>query len=275
MKSLLLHVGAETLDVDRGPASYALEMAHALDARLRAPVFQLDVVTPPFPTVQLAAESVAAVESHNEMALAKASVLQAKAHRQGVALTVETERAMCFGVVDWLCDLAMLHDITVSGVDESGLLSERQLTQSLLFGSGRPVLVVPRGHSRGFRCDKVVIAWDYTAPAARAVAEAMPLLRRATDVILLVVGDDKKFGTSLKPADVAEALERRGIHVRVEQRPRGGGRIGDVLQTIALQERADLLVMGAYGHSRLAQFILGGATRRVLDNLQLPVLLSH
>lgn len=271
MQSLLLNVSAETLEVDRGPTRYALDMALALDARLRAPVFALDVTTP----VSTGRQGEVAAADYDQLAKNKASLLQAEAIRCKSKVDVETERAMSFGVVDWLGDLAMLHDITVSGVDKQGLLSERWLAEALLFKSGRPVLIVPRAHDTGFSARRIAVAWDYSAPAARAVAEALPLLARAEDVVLLIVGDDKRFQTCLRPGDVVEGLERRGVHPRVAERQRGDVQIGDILQSLALDEGADLLVMGAFGHSRLQEFILGGATRRVLESLKLPALLTH
>lgn len=273
MKSMLLYASAESLQIDCGPAHYALDMSLALDARVRAPVFELDVITPASNRRSTANEATGS--TGDSLAAQKASLLQGAALHRDARVTVETERSMSFGVSDWLCDLAKLHDITISGVDQEGLLTERQLAEALLFRSGRPILVVPRSHQRGFRCNRILVAWDYSAPAARAVADALPLLGRAEDVLLLTVGDDKSFGTNLVRDDVVQALGHRGIQARAEERRREGGKIGDVLQAIALQEEADLLVMGAFGHSRLAEFILGGATRDVLDNLKLPVLMSH
>lgn len=248
-------------------------MIRELKKWLRAPVFELDVITPVGSRRPTAAG--AGPLAGNELAAEKASLLQAAALHRDARVTVETERSMSFGVSDWLCDLAKLHDITVSGVSQEGLLTERQLAEALLFRSGRPILVVPRSDQRGFRCNRIVVAWDYSAPAARAVADALPLLGRAEDVLFLTVGDDKSFGTNLVRDDVVQALGHRGVQARAEERRREGGKIGDVLQAIALQEQADLLVMGAFGHSRLTEFILGGATRNVLDDLKLPVLMSH
>lgn len=275
MRSFLLHVSAETLRVDRGPAYYAMGMAAALDAQLRAPVFELDMSPPAGLGLQLAAGSAALLENQNLLARAKAAELRDAAQALGAAVRVETERAMSFGVPDWLCDLAKLHDLTICGVDERGLLSERQLVEALLFRSGRPALIVPSDHQRGFNCERVMIAWDFSAPAARAVAEALPLLRQASDVVLLTVADDKECSTNLHSKDVLASLRLRGVEARTREGRREGTSIGDALQDIALKERADLLVMGAFGHSRLAEFILGGATRNVLEQPKLPVLLSH
>lgn len=270
MKSLLLNVSAEMLEVESGPTHYALDMALSLDARLRAPVFKLDVVRSRGST---STEGLASDELH--FSAEKASLLRAAATHRGVSVAVETERSMSLGVPEWLCDLAKLHDVTVSGVDREGILTERHLAEALLFRSGRPIIAIPRSYRLGFRCERIVVAWDYGAPAARAIAEALPLLALADDVLILTVGDDKSFGTNLVRDDVVQALGYRGIQARAEERRREGGKIGEVLQAIALETEADLLIMGAFGHTRLAEFILGGATRDVLDSLKLPVLMSH
>lgn len=259
LKSVLLHASAETIEPSSGPALYALGLAKEFGAHVTAPVFELNVTSP----------AASGVTSD------RAAALRAKADEAGVEIRVETERRMSFGVTDWLCDLAKLHDITIAGVDSAGLLSERQLAECLLFQSGRPVLLVPRAHATPYKAERVIVAWDYSAPAARALADSLPILRRASEVTIATVGDDKEFATSFGPGEVIEALERRGVRAGHREITRGPGGIGDVLQGFASDSGADLLVMGAFGHSRLREFILGGATRGVLERPKLPALLSR
>jgi len=178
-------------------------------------------------------------------------------------------------VPNWICDLAKLHDLTVAGVDPTGLISERQLAECLLFQSGRPEILVPRTYRKRFAANRIVIAWDYSAPAARSLAEALPPVREASQVIVVTASDDKEFPTSFGPNDVLEALRLRGVAANHQEITTGKERIAEVLQAFAMETDADLLVMGAFGHSRMRDFILGGATRGVLERLQLPTLLSH
>lgn len=111
LSSLLLHASAETLDPAAGPGLFALSLARDFGAHLRAPVFQLDVTSQP-------ARQPASGDP--ELSDQKASALRSAAEEMGVSISVEIERRMSFGVPNWICDLAKLHDLTVAGVDPTG-----------------------------------------------------------------------------------------------------------------------------------------------------------
>jgi nucleotide-binding universal stress UspA family protein len=134
------------------------------------------------------------------------------------------------------------------------------------------ILVVAR---QSFACQRVMVAWDHSRTAARALHDSIPFLRLAEEVTLVAVGGEKRFQTSPDPATIETALAQKGLNARFKQIHLGEASIGQALQGHALQCGADLLVMGAFGHSRLREFILGGATQEVLDDPQLPVLMSH
>jgi len=145
--------------------------------------------------------------------------------------------------------------------------------QQVLFGSGGPVILVPAIEDGG-GLDHVVIAWDNSRAAARAVRDALPILAIAGSTTILTLGDEK----TVDPAGVAplrRLLEYHGIAAMHREETSNGQPIGAALQEAALREGAGLLVMGAYGHNRLREFVLGGATRGILQDLRLPVLLSH
>jgi len=146
------------------------------------------------------------------------------------------------------------------------------LIQALIFESGRPVLVLPQ-EGEGFRLERIALAWDFGRAAARAVADAMPLLRQAREVRILTVLSDKQAPASASGPELTAHLARNGVHATFIELERGRRPVGEVLEEGA--EDADLMVMGAFGHSRLRDFFLGGATRHVLDNPRRPTLLSH
>lgn len=144
--------------------------------------------------------------------------------------------------------------------------------------SGRPTLVVPSSWAPRDYGQNITVAWDDSREAARAVFDALPLLERAKKVRIVTVRapsnkDDDENG--MCSADIAATLARRGIDVDVEAVRPDGRRTGDALLSSAAVDGSDLLVMGAYGHSRIREFILGGATWDVLKNMHIPVLLSH
>lgn len=276
IKTVFLHAASETLDPGRSAAHYALGLAHHFEAHLDALVLELDVVTPKsFYGRQIATDHRAQVRQRNADVATAAAALREAADTRGVDATVITERSHVHSTPEIAVDYARLADIAVAGVCQEGLLSERTIAEALIFESGRPVLVVPVDHDTGFAARRIVVGWDYSRTAARAVADALPLLRMAQDVTLVSFGDDKDFATSLSSEDVVAALRRRGVECRFEQMERRGREIGEAISNAAAEREADLLVIGGFGQSRARSFVLGGATRTILAAPALPTLFSH
>ena len=150
------------------------------------------------------------------------------------------------------------------------------LTEAVLFGSGRATLLVPPGGVSEFNPETVVIAWRNTREAARAVSEAMPFLTRARNVVVCMIGNGEKSSIekAAEGSDLARHLDRHGVPVQLNPVPRGRGEAETLLEEAALAG-AGLLVMGGYGHSRLRQWVLGGMTRGVLSQAAIPVLIAH
>ncbi|MGH6814364.1 MAG: universal stress protein [Hyphomicrobiaceae bacterium] len=142
--------------------------------------------------------------------------------------------------------------------------------------SGRPALVIPNRGDVTMPPQCVCIAWNGKREAARAVFDALPLLKMAQQVHVLAIaeGDVAQEGR-LPEAEVAAALSRHGIEVTISKHEAGIASIGEQVHKDALAHRADLLVMGAFGHSRLREFVFGGVTRHVLREMQVPVFFSH
>lgn len=276
MKSVLLHASAETCDPDRGPAHYAMTLASAFDAHITALIFELDVIGPHSAHGREGTGAGSDLRAEpSERSQQRAQALRGVCERERVAVDVVTERSFAFTVPEVVADHARLRDVAVAGVDERGFLSEHAIAEYVLFQSGRPLIVVPAGFSKPFGCDTVMVAWDFGRTAARAVSDALPFLRRAGEVVLVAVGDEKRMDSSLSAADVVTALERRGVRARFELVEQGSRPIGDAISDSAGRFGADLLVMGGYGHSRFREFVLGGATRGILRDPALPTFLSH
>ena len=150
------------------------------------------------------------------------------------------------------------------------------LAESLVLSSGRPIIVFPpRGTVSQVR--RILVAWNATRESIRAVADALPLLVKAKAVEVLVVDHPRRpEGHGQDPgADIARHLARRGAQVEVRRLPSGGKDVGHLLLSQAAAFSADLLVMGAYGHSQLSEWMFGGVTRTVLYEAGLPVLMSR
>jgi nucleotide-binding universal stress UspA family protein len=275
IETVLLHASAESLDPKAGPAAYAFGLAAAFGAHLTAFVFELEIYSPSGSYHgALAAEGRAAVERRNRDALAKAEALRRAAADAAISADVITARAHAHDVPALVAGRARLHDLSVMGVDPLGPLSERMVAEYVLFQSGRPMIAVPR-EAPGFAAERILVAWDFTPPAARAIADAMPFLERAAEVWIVTFANEKKIETALTADDLAAMLERHGIEATYETVPHTAPDISRSILDYAGQVEADMLVMGGYGHSRFREFVLGGATRGVLGAATLPVLMSH
>jgi len=275
-KNILLHVAAETSGPETGPAGYALMLANTFGAELTALIYELDVVLPKSAYGRrITADAQAALAVRNSDVQERARLLSEAAARAGVKLELRTERSFAYTIPEIVAEQARLHDLTVSGVDERGLLSEHAIAEYVLFQSGHPLVVVPASHSAALCLETIVVAWDYSRVAARAMTDALPLLRKGREIIIAAFGDDKEMESSLAREDVISSLRSRGVNARYQQAERGDRAISEAINTLCVEQGANLLVMGAYGHSRFREFILGGATRGVLEKPALPTFLSH
>ena len=153
-------------------------------------------------------------------------------------------------------------------------LGAQEMAQAIVFGSGRPTMLVPPS-VRPCSLDHIAVAWDASRVAARALCDALPLLVKGGRVTVLTVEGDKPLSASRLADALASSLEKRGVGAMPREITLGQKSIAEALQDTALAEGAQLLAMGGFGHSRIRDFILGGATKGVLAQLQLPTLLSH
>lgn len=146
--------------------------------------------------------------------------------------------------------------------------------EAALFDTGRPVLLVPYIQETGLVLDRVMVCWDGSRSAARAVGDALPFLARAKAVEVVVVGDRLK-SDEMPGADIAHHLARHGLAVELKRIIAADAEVASVLLSHAADSTANFMVMGGYGHSRLREFVLGGATRGVLSQMTVPTLMSH
>lgn len=147
------------------------------------------------------------------------------------------------------------------------------LAEDVALAAGRPVLAVPAVGRYPKVGERALIAWNGTREAARALHDALPLLARAKSV--LVASVDEVSPGRLPPEAAAEHLVRHGVKADSRRIPSGDLGVGDALLAAITDHAADLVVMGAYGHSRAREFILGGATRSLAQHMTAPVLFSH
>ena len=258
VRSILLFAPAETAEVGHGPAAYAIGLAMQHGASLTIFSVALDVTTP----------------DRRTDAPAAAAAIRKAAEGAGVRSSVVTEHSHAIGVHEVIAEHARVHDLSVTGSDGDGLLTERMIAEHLMFDSGRPVLVVPRAHAAPPAHGIAAIAWDNSAAAARALGDAVTLLS-VEEAHFLSIDSDKLLRGDLDSDQLVALAERRGLHAQHATAALGDRTIADALQQEARLRGAGLLVMGAFGHSRLRRFVLGSATIGVLEATRMPTLLSH
>lgn len=261
---------------------YALGLSARLGARVTALVQEVDIapIQSALGEALLGASKMAAeaVARSRKGAADIEEWLQERAQNLDVDIDVRTAWCRPEAFVDRLVPLARQLDLAIAvldGADDQRLAE----AEALIFGSGGPVLVVPLEAAvplAGIRATplNIMVAWDGSRAASRALRDAMPLFALADLVSIVTVGDDKVIdGAGV--VGIQALLDRHGVRNKHLRGERGASPVGETLQAMALSRDADLLVMGAYGRNRLQEFILGGATRTVLHAPRLPILLSH
>jgi nucleotide-binding universal stress UspA family protein len=188
---------------------------------------------------------------------------------------------------DWHCretdmtegviGLARLHDLVVMGQPDPDALANGLRPAEVVLAAGRPALLVPYTGAFPELGRHILVAWNGTREAARALHDALFLLDGAEAVTVLEVGPPGGEIAALdaRASHVVEMLRRRGIAARAETTVSDGTPIADVILSVAADLTADLVVMGAWGHSRLREYVMGGASRGVFAEMTVPVLMSH
>jgi len=255
----------------------AVSIAATLGAHLTAVSCEVHVEVPghflPGSIANLPGVIAGEAEKSRQNAKDLLAAFDAAAEKAGVAHEIFREKCSTSQVPELLVGYARLRDLTIVPVPDS---VDLWYAESLIFGSGRPTLILPTTPpSQPFRLGTVAVAWDFSRPAARALSDALPLLEQAGKVRIVTVLNEKALDTARSAEELAKNLARHGIDVVLDTVDAAGRPIGAVLETYTLSHGIDLLVMGAYGHSRWRQFILGGATKSLLSKPPLPILLSH
>jgi nucleotide-binding universal stress UspA family protein len=279
-KDLLLQLNSYPEATPSAAVEQAVSFVGHFEARVTALTFEIEfhVRANPLAFAVVDIPGMAAAERSKSIDNARnlASVLDDITARHNVGSNYIVERNQASRVPGIVTEYARLRDLTIIPVGESSGL-QNQIAESVIFGSGRPVLIVPEApRSTGaIALDTVGIAWDFSRPAARAIADALPLLQRAKSVRAVTITNEKTIDTRRSGSELVRHLACHGVEVVFEEEDAGGRSIGQALEAYADARNLDILVMGAYGHSRVRDFILGGATKSIAARPPLPVLLSH
>jgi nucleotide-binding universal stress UspA family protein len=271
--SLITHVGTDARS--RARLACAAELAGRLEARLigvAAELYPMPVSAPEFGFVDV--EMAAAVRERVDADFAEARALfEAAAPAAGA----EAWRTGLGRPAEVVAREARAADLVVasSAHARDGDYETQAPPGDLIMTTGRPVLVAPADH-RPLQGRAVVVAWKDTREARRATADALPFLLRADSVVVAAVfAGDERDRAAAQAQDVCRALARHGVAAHAHARPRAAGGVCESLFEVADEHDADLVVAGAYGHSRLREWIFGGVTRSLLADGGRYILMSH
>jgi nucleotide-binding universal stress UspA family protein len=258
-------------------ADYAISLAAAFGAHVAGVGFIYEPVIPGDMLGGIPTDLIEVQRDENSKA-AKTAISRFEAAAAAASVSAETRivDASVAGAADLFGRIARRYDIAVVGQArrEQGA-SEELLIEGALFGAGRPVIIVPYVQKDALKLDRVLVCWDGSRPAARAIADAMPFLARAkTTDIVVVVGERDKSG-EITGKNMRRHLARHGIETEIKHITGAGVEAQSAILAHAATTGANFMVMGGYGHSRLREFILGGVTRGILRSMTVPVLMSH
>jgi len=170
--------------------------------------------------------------------------------------------------------IARNYDLSVVAQGEPDDLMESLAIESAIFDSGRPVLIVPYIQTKEMDLAHVMVCWDGSRNAARAIGDALPFLKRAGRIDLVTIEQKEQRG-EMRGAQIANHLARHKLRVDLKAIVAPDVDVANVVLSQAADSGTGLIVMGAYGHTRLREFVLGGATRDILGSMTVPVLMSH
>lgn len=275
-KTVFLALGTEQGDE---ALESAIAICQGFDAHLLTLVLGVSTPPPVSPYGVVSNDLWAAeVDQGQSQAGEKARVVEEKLAASGISYTVESEFVDRGTVSALAARFARYADITlVAPLAPRAEQAQTWVMNGALFESGRPVLLLPEGKTRFPKVERVMIAWDASVQASKAVRDAIGLMKLAGKADAVLIDPMPSFdGHGPEPgADLATYLGRHGIATTVHCLPREGKDVGDVLRRTASDLGADLIVMGGYGHSRLRQMFFGGTTTFMMNELTIPVLMAH
>lgn len=279
IREILLHIDADAeTEGGRKRIAYALSLAEKFDAHVTGLIFALDPFVPATVLGEVPISLIDQQRERNEkVARDAAELFRQQAERSGIPHAVRTNACTEGEALQILAAQGRVSDLIVTGQREPDdkLPIRDILIETALFETGRPSMIVPYIGPGEAKFDSVAVAWDGRREAARAVHDAMPLLKRAKNVEIITVG---RIGTAKGEdpgSDLAESLARHGLKVSLQHLEGGHNDVANTLLSHAADKGFDLMVMGGYSHSRLREVVLGGATRGILESMTIPVLMSR
>ena len=265
---------------DKGPAEaltrYAIEFAAGQGAHLSISVGAIRLFAP---AVVMVREARSLIAKANEKQKSQAEVygadLLARSAASGVTASLDIDQGEYGRMSARIAHLARFADIAILEADAGNVSLHQGVLEEVLFESGRPIIVVPPTWSGSTKVNKAIVSWDGTAKAARALGDAMPLLRHASEVEIVSISGDPDASKRIDAAEIAPHVARHCKNVTVTSLPVQDNDVAATLSSHAKLTRADIIVMGAFARTKWRQLILGGVTSTMISNPPCPVLMSY
>jgi nucleotide-binding universal stress UspA family protein len=267
------------LPVDR-PAGALIDCAASVaalfEAHLDGIVCVYQAMNPMIASEAAAVVMAAEYETSVDQAAAVLDQFEIAARRLGIPHDARSTFNVSYAATRAVTEMSRLYDLNiVSQPDRSNPSATDFLSEAVLFGSGRPVLMVPYITHAPIKTDRMLICWDGGVPAARAVHDAMPFLRKAATIDVVAVNERENDDSEVSSTALIAHLARRDLAATPYRLTADASNIHNAILSLAADNNTDLIVMGGYGHSRLREFILGGTTRGMFESLTVPALISH
>jgi nucleotide-binding universal stress UspA family protein len=257
----------------RPAAALAAELARRLDAHLTGLSLAHNPIVPASGIVAEADTLLAMREVWLRQAEEADAAFQEIGRLAGVRYEGRIVEALGDGYFSEPVRRSRLTDLVVIGQENPDAPEPMRssLIEALLFEGGAPTLIVPYIGDDDFAMRRALVAWDGSATAARAVRASLPLLATSDSVTVLAIGNKRPE----EETEIAVYLDRHGLKVEVKRIPSGSIPVADTVLNVVSDESYDCVVMGAYGHSRVREYFFGGATRDILVEMTVPVLMTH
>lgn len=265
-------------EASKARAAFAVALAKAQNAYLMGVAFAPKAILPLYGADVGLADMSGVLEGVKAQGEAALEGFRAQASAAGVEADGRLMQGMSEEFPHDFAAAARLVDLAILGQPRDGdpLIGQYALVERCLFASGRPVMIVPAAPADISLDGTIVAAWDGSAEAARAFNDALTFLKPAKRVVLLVgVIDGRDEKTEPAADDMVAHLTRHGVNVQVLRVPVNDGDIGRLILSKAKDEKADMIVMGAFHHSRWREFILGGVTLTMLEEATIPLFMAH
>lgn len=275
LKDIVVNVGLQ--DGDEFIENYAIATAAQLGANLTGIVLRVrPVITGPAIGFLSNDAMQLALQKLDETAHAAAERFSKGTSAAGVVGRCHTPAVTFVEATQRLVQVARCNDLAIMGQPRpQSPTAEGLFIEAVLFHSGRPILIVPYIQRDGPKFERITVCWDGSKAAARAIADAMPLLVKAKKVDLLTFVGEWAPGTVFEAADMAVHLARHNVPLEVAALPTAGLDVGNSILNFATDNGSHLIVMGGYGHAKFGEAIFGGATRTLLQSMTVPTLMSN